>query len=205
MKSLFCRRTAELSVFFGLLCAVALSFAQFEAACDDLRTNVLRLHIIANSDSKEDQALKLLVRDRILEETTNVFEGKTKLEQAEIAVRENLSRIEKTVCEVLAENGAAYQGCVTIGNAYFETREYEQFTLPAGNYRSLIVKLGKAEGKNWWCVVFPSICLPAASQAHLSDSVQESSAKIAEHPQRYVMRFKTVEIYEDIKKFFKDQ
>ena len=105
----------------------------------------------------------------------------------------------------ISENGFSYGASAEIGNSYFETREYEDFTLPAGNYRSLIIRLGKAQGKNWWCVIFPAVCIPAATDASLSDSASDTSAQIAEHPQKYVMRFKTVEIYEDLKKFLNDK
>ncbi|MEE1330736.1 MAG: stage II sporulation protein R [Acutalibacteraceae bacterium] len=198
----FSRRAAELSLFFGLLCAVFLSMAHFDAACDDLRGNVLRLHIIANSDSEADQAVKLAVRDRILKETSEIFGEGTTLAEAEKLAAENLGKITKCANSVLAENGFGYTAESELGNSYFETREYETFTLPAGNYRSLIVKLGNGEGKNWWCVVFPAVCLPAAApDAELSDSTTETGAKIAENPKKYIARFKAVEIYEDFKKF----
>lgn len=198
----FSRRAAELSLFFGLLCAVFLSMAHFDAACDDLRGNVLRLHIIANSDSEADQAVKLAVRDRILKETSEIFDEGTTLAEAEKLAVENLGKITKCANSVLAENGFGYTAESELGNSYFETREYETFTLPAGNYRSLIVKLGNGEGKNWWCVVFPAVCLPAAApDAELSDSTTETGAKIAENPKKYIARFKAVEIYEDFKKF----
>lgn len=198
----FSRRAAELSLFFGLLCAVFLSMAHFDAACDDLRGNVLRLHIIANSDSEADQAVKLAVRDRILKETSKIFGEGTTLAEAEKLAVENLGKITKCANSVLAENGFGYTAESELGNSYFETREYETFTLPAGNYRSLIVKLGNGEGKNWWCVVFPAVCLPAAApDAELSDSTTETGAKIAENPKKYIARFKAVEIYEDFKKF----
>ena len=197
----FSRHAVELSVLFGLLCAVLLSTARFDAACDDLRHNVLRLHIIANSDSDADQAVKIKVRDRILEETSAVFENKTNLSEAEGAVEERLNDFEEIAKSVLCENGFDYGASAELGTDFFETREYESFTLPAGNYRSLIIRLGKAEGKNWWCVVFPAVCVPAASpDARLSDSASEESALIAEHPQKYIMKFKAVEIYEDLKR-----
>lgn len=201
LKKMFSRRAAELSVLLGLLCAIFASMAHFEAACDDLRQNVLRLHIIANSDSEADQAVKLLVRDKILEQSADIFKGETELTLAEKAAEENLEGFCETAERVLAENGFSYGATAEIGVSYFETREYDDFTLPAGNYRSLIIRLGAAEGKNWWCVVFPAVCIPAASDANLSDSTSCTSAQIAEHPQKYVMRFKTVEIYEDLKKF----
>ena len=200
-KKLFSRRAAELSLLCGLLCSVFLSAAHFGAACDDLRSNVLRLHIIANSNSEADQAVKLLVRDRILSETTDIFTGAEGLANAEKKAAERLGDIAEYAAETLEENGFGYGATAEIGNSYFETREYDTFTLPAGNYRSLIIRLGKAEGKNWWCVVFPAVCIPAAAPgAELSDSTSEASAEIAEHPQKYIMRFKAVEIFEDFKR-----
>ena len=205
IKKIFSRRGAELSAVVGLLCAIFASMAHFEAACDDLRQNVLRLLIIANSDSEEDQAVKLLVRDKILEESTDIFAGETDLKRAEEKAAERVNEFCETAEKVLRENGFSYGASAGRGDSYFETREYEDFTLPAGNYRSLIIRLGKAQGKNWWCVIFPAVCVPAATDASLSDSTRDTSAQIAEHPQKYVMRFKTVEIYEDIKKFLKNK
>ena len=202
---LFSKKRLQLSVLFALLFTITLSMVHFDSDCRELRQNVLRLHIIANSDSPRDQAVKLAVRDRILEETGEIFTGKTDLQAAQAAAEQNLPRFRQLAESVLRENGFSHHVTAEIGNSYFETREYEDFTLPAGTYRSLSIKIGKAEGKNWWCVVFPSICIPAASEACLSDSVEQSSAAIAENPQKYVMRFKTVEIYEDLKKFFTER
>lgn len=190
----------EFAVFFGLLCAVTLSMAHFSAACDDLRTNVLRMHIIANSDSEDDQRLKLMVRDRILEESGDVFKGSTDLDSAIISASNSISEFEEIANKVIKENGFDYTADAEIGDSYFENRVYDDFTLPAGTYKSLIVRLGKAEGKNWWCVVFPSVCVPAAGKGELSDSTSRESASIAEQPQKYIMQFKAVEIYEDFKK-----
>ncbi len=205
IKKMFSRRGAELSVVVGLLCAIFASMAHFEAACDDLRQSVLRLHIIANSNSEEDQAVKLLVRDKILEESTDIFTGETNLHKAEEKAADRLNEFCETAERVLSENGFSYGADAEIGYSYFETREYEDFTLPAGNYRSLIIRLGEAKGKNWWCVIFPAVCIPAATDASLSDSASNTSAQIAEHPQKYIMRFKTVEIYEDLKKFLNNK
>ena len=200
-KQLSKRNTAELAVLMGLIFTAVMSFARFDAACEDLRQNVLRLHIIANSNSEADQAVKLLVRDRILSETTDIFTGAAGLADAEKKAAERIGDIAEYAAETLEENGFGYGATAEIGNSYFETREYETFTLPAGNYRSLIIRLGKAEGKNWWCVVFPAVCIPAAAQgAELSDSTSKASAEIAEHPQKYIMRFKAVEIFEDFKR-----
>lgn len=197
------RRIGEISLILGLLSAIFLNIAHFDAACEDLRHNVLRLHIIANSDSREDQELKLLIRDEILAATPDVFKDKTDITDAEESVAVNLPVFKEIAEKVLKENGAEYSADAMLGDSYFETREYDDFTLPAGTYRSLIIKLGKAEGKNWWCVVFPAVCLPsAAPEAKLTDSTSEESANIAQNPDKFIMRFKAVEIYENFKKRF---
>lgn len=195
------RKRLELALLFGLISAILLSVSNFNATCDDLRTNVLRLHIIANSDSIEDQALKLKVRDEILAKTGEMFEKTDNLSDAKQQAQNSLNEFEKIANEVILNNGYNYKATATVGKADFSTREYEDFTLPAGEYPSLIITLGEGEGKNWWCVVFPAVCIPAASKHHLNESTNDKSAKVAENPQRYVMRFKTVEIYEKIKNF----
>lgn len=200
VKNLVSKKAIHLSVIFGLLCAVFVSFADFNIACDELRTNVLRLHIIANSDSEADQSLKLMIRDELLLQSEEIFAEASDIEGA-ISVAENsLEAIEQIANGVLKENGAEYPATASVGEHYFETREYEDFTLPAGNYKSLIIDLGAGKGKNWWCVIFPEVCIPAASDGSLSDAVTEQGTAVAENPERYVMRFKTVEIYEKIKK-----
>ena len=202
-KILVSKKIIRLSLACGLICSVFLSFAHFNAACDDLKTNVLRLHIIANSDSDLDQALKLKIRDRILENSNNVFEESDDIKSALLNAQKNTDYFESIANSVIKEEGFCYKSKVRVGKSYFETREYDEFTLPAGNYNSLIVTVGEGKGKNWWCVVFPEICLPAASnKASLSDAVSKESAEIAESAPKYVMRFKAVEIYEDIKKLF---
>lgn len=196
------KKRIRLSLLFGLLCAMLLSMTSFEAICDDLRENVLRLHIIANSDSPEDQELKLKIRDEILINTEAAFKNAERLEVAECEAKKRLSEFSTIANRVIKENGFDYKAEVSLGDSFFETREYETFTLPAGNYRSLIIKLGKAEGKNWWCVVFPSVCVPAASGSDLRDSVKDKSATVAEQSDRYIVKFKAVEIYEKIRSWF---
>ena len=191
----------KLSLCFGLICAVLLSMTNFNALCDDLRQNVLRLHIIANSDSTIDQELKLKIRDEILKEASSVFAEADSLSLAQSKAREKLSYFSDIANKVIKENGFSYKATVSLGDCFFETRHYDTFSLPAGEYRSLIIKLGEAKGKNWWCVIFPSVCIPAAT-SNLRDSVKEESAQIAEQSGRYIIKFKTVEIYEKIKRFF---
>jgi len=197
------RRNLELSVLFALIFSVLLSFVRFDAACADIKTNVVRLHIIANSDSDIDQSLKLKVRDAVLEETGKIFDSTENYDTALSVCKNNLSVFEKIADRVIKENGFSYKSEASVGNTYFETREYDTFTLPAGTYKSLNIKLGKAEGKNWWCVVFPAVCIPAATDTDLSDSVGNEGVEITSNAPKYVAKFKVVEIYEDIKQWFK--
>lgn len=196
------QKNIERGILIGLICAVILSFSGFDSACDSLRQNVLRLHILANSDNLADQEIKLKIRDEILK-TTDIFEECTDLDSALLAAEKQKKNIEKTAKKVLEENGLDYDVSVEIGDSYFTTREYDDFTLPAGNYKSLIVKLGKAEGKNWWCVLFPAVCVPSAAKHSLKESASQKSSEIAENPEGYKIRFKTVELYEEIKKILK--
>ncbi len=193
------RKNIEQGILIGLICAIMLSLAHFDAACTDLKNSVLRLHIRANSDSCEDQQLKLAIRDKILEQSDTVFDKCTDLDSAILSAEKNSGKIEEIANSVIKEYGYDYTASVSVGESYFETREYDSFVLPAGNYRSLIVNIGKAQGKNWWCVVFPAVCLPAAD-ANLQDSASVESSKIAENAPKYVMKFKIVEWYEQIKK-----
>ena len=196
------RKNVELGVLFGLICAIVLNFLHFEARCDELRQGVLRLHIIANSDDEADQKLKLEVRDEILKNSTDMFKNCNSTEDAIITASESIESINKIANKVIKEKGFSYNARVSVEDRYFDTREYDNFTLPAGIYKSLVVDLGEAKGKNWWCVVFPCVCVPTAYDASLSDSVSNEAAKAAENAPKYRIKFKTVEIYEEIRKIF---
>lgn len=198
------KKALEWGLIFGFICSVFCSFADFDASCEELRHNVLRLHIVANSDSEQDQTLKLEIRDRILEESQSLFETEKDLQSAIKTAKENIKLYEKIANEVINEAGLDYKAEAKIGKAFFETRVYEDFTLPSGEYESLIINLGKSEGKNWWCVVFPSVCLPLENRASLSQSVGEKGCEIAQNGERFKAKFKTVEIYEKIKKSLKN-
>ncbi len=203
MKKKVSLKIINISLCLALISGVFLSLADFNAACEELRNNVLRLHIIANSDSAEDQELKLKIRDEILKKSGDIFDNANNIEDAILIADKRTKEFCDIANRVIKENGFSYQATVFIGDSYFETREYDSFTLPAGVYKSLIIKVGKSQGKNWWCVIFPEICLPAAMKGDLTDTVSEDSAEIAKKPQKYIMRFKAVEIYEEIKNLIK--
>ena len=138
------------------------------AATAQVPGEVLRLRVVAHSDSREEQELKLKVRDGVLEEAAKWCQGAESLEEANTALCTHLQSIGKAAQAVLDREGSGHGCRVQVMDAYFPTKEYQGFTLPAGVYRTLQVTLGDGGGRNWWCVVFPALCLPGALSAPLS-------------------------------------
>lgn len=125
---------------------------------------VIRLHLIANSNSAEDQAVKLKVRDAILSEAEPLLYGVKSEAEARAIIEGSISLLEAAAERVLTENGFEYGAKVTLGYEYYPRRDYEGFYLPAGTYMSLRVLLGDASGENWWCVLFPPLCTASAEK-----------------------------------------
>ena len=188
----------------GLLVAISVQFMTgFAADCGEIRNKVLRLHILANSDTQEDQDLKLAVRDRILEESGTLFNCLDSKEEAEQSVDENLEQIEEIAADEIERQGYDYPVKAERVRMFFDTRVYETFTLPAGQYDAVRVTIGEAEGHNWWCVLYPMLCLPAAQpQEELEQNFTESQADMIENAEDYQVEFATVEIIEKIKNWF---
>jgi len=170
-----------LTLFLSGLCfAVECSAEKMQ-----LREEIIRLHIVANSDSNADQALKLRVRDGVNNYLGQILAGVDNADQAQKIISENISHIQAVAKEQLAKEGSAYSINVRLGEECFDIRHYDTFSLPSGVYTSLRIEIGKAEGKNWWCVAFPSLCMPATSEkftevaadAGFSDQLTESIAK----------------------------
>ncbi|MDD4700044.1 MAG: stage II sporulation protein R [Oscillospiraceae bacterium] len=198
----------RMAITFGLIFSLVLCFVRFDADCEQIRGSVLRLHVLANSDSDEDQTLKLTVRDKLLVEADSLFTDTSTEEEAICAAKDNLPQLQQVAEEVILENGYDYGVTVEIGEAYFNTRVYDTFTLPAGNYEAVRVLIGEAKGKNWWCVMFPPVCVPAAmADTNIGDVLDENQTDIVENSNSYEIRFKTVEVFEKAKnylsKFFK--
>lgn len=186
-----------------LLLSFVFSCASFAKQCDEIRGEVLRLHILANSDTEADQALKLKVRDAVLAEGADIFEGAPDLLTAQSNIEAQTERLrtiaEKTICE----NGYNYPVQVVIDKEYFNTRTYEDVTMPAGQYNAVRVLIGSGQGKNWWCVMFPPMCLPAAeSETTIDQVLTEEGTKLVKSNPKYEVRFKIVEIFEELKEKF---
>lgn len=191
----------EISVLIGLILTILVGgFTTFAADCNQIREDVLRLHILANSDSEEDQALKLKVRDRILTEMGSTFETPETLEEAKNSAADHLKLVKEIAQDEIARNGYDYTVNAEIVNMYFTTRQYDTFTLPAGMYDAVRISIGKAEGKNWWCVLYPPLCLPAAQpQEALEEGFNEDEADLVTKNPKYEVRFAVVEWFEDLK------
>lgn len=183
----------------GFILTVLISFTGFSARCEALSENVLRLHVLANSDSQEDQAVKLLVRDAVLEEVQNWCSDAQDFDTALAEVCTHLEGLEAAANRVLEEEGASYRAKAEVCSMYFTTRTYETGTMPAGKYRALRISLGDAQGHNWWCVAFPSLCVPGASDL---DALPAGTQEMVSEPERFEVRFKAVEIFNSILDFF---
>ena len=167
----------------------------------DLSEKLIRLHVVANSDSDEDQALKLKVRDGILNDVAEILDGVTAREEAVRLVEENMDLILSGAREVILENGYNYNVTASISVEKFPTRDYETFSLPAGEYTSLRVVIGSGCGHNWWCVIFPPLCVSAATDAEevFSSLSDEEMRLITEDGPEYVFKFKSIELLEKLK------
>ncbi|MFQ9951905.1 MAG: stage II sporulation protein R [Clostridium sp.] len=175
----------------------------FAGQCETISDRVLRVHVLANSDSQEDQALKLKVRDKVLECSAYMLDDAQDLNQAEALTEQNLQDIQKVAQEEVYRQGYDYPVKVELTNMHFNTRVYETVTLPAGEYDALRVSIGEAQGHNWWCVMFPPMCLPAAEESkELQDVLDPAQMEIVEGGSQYEVKFKTIEVLEDIKSWF---
>ena len=163
MDGVFMKKIIKIAIcLFLLISAVYLGDAWQDKKA--LQENLIRLHIVADSDSREDQAIKLQVRDAVIGYLQPLTEGFSDKEQAMRYIASELSTIQAVANETLAELGESDRAVVTLEREAFDTREYDTFSLPAGLYDSLRIRIGEGQGKNWWCVVFPSLCLPATSE-----------------------------------------
>ena len=187
-----------LALFVACLVCTAL---WAEATQVRLASQVIRLHVLANSDSEEDQALKLEVRDRVLETTSALLAGETEPQAAAVLLDQHLDDIAQTAAQEISSQGHDDRVEVRLEQTWFPTRQYQGLSLPAGNYLALRVLIGAAEGHNWWCVVFPNLCLPAVSERALEASTLTPGqiSLLQEEETSYVFRFKALELWQSLK------
>lgn len=188
-------------VFAAVFAAGACSVGAFAYNCSRVRSDVLRLHVIANSDCSADQQLKLMVRDAVLERGAQLFDGTVTADEARRKIEPHKAELEAAAREVIERAGYDYPVSVNVVNEYFATRCYGSLTMPAGRYTAVKVVIGEGAGHNWWCVMFPPLCLPAAQDrgGNLDAFFDDGELKVVESSGRYEPRFKIVEIIEKLK------
>ncbi|MGI6167025.1 MAG: stage II sporulation protein R [Eubacteriales bacterium] len=171
----------------------------------EIYDSVIRLHVIANSDSDHDQALKLRVRDRVLEEASEIIADCSTRAEAEVALRAALGQIEAAAAEVVSAEGENYPVRAELGEEEYPTKSYESICFPAGRYMSLRVSIGEAVGENWWCVLFPNLCLSAATKKNAEEAFIEAGLTPKQYriitetkDTKYTVRFKVLEVISQI-------
>lgn len=159
----------------------------------NLREQLIRLHVVANSDSEEDQRVKLRVRDAVLESLRTDLDKLSDIDSAEAYLQENLPKIRETANRVLERAGVTGRTVVTLCEEVFDTRRYDTFSLPAGVYKSLRIVIGEGKGHNWWCVAFPALCIPDTEDAFKDTAVcagfSETLTNTLSAEENYEVRF----------------
>lgn len=181
------------SLSCGLVICGLLSITGFCAACDDIDDRILRFHILANSDSQEDQSLKLLVRDEIIAYTDSMFSSCKTKEEAVSAASEHIKDIEKKAQNVVYSEGYNYDVTAYVTKMHFDTRVYDDFTLPSGEYDAVRIVIGSGKGHNWWCVLYPAVCVPSA-QKNIGSVLNKNETDIVTGGDRFIVRFKIAEV-----------
>ena len=198
---------AEIALLLGLAVFLA-SGAMALQTEQELSDRGVRLHVLANSDSEEDQALKLRVRDRVLAYVEPLLEGSADRREAEALLRGRLLELERVAGEEIRAAGYDYRVEARLEDTSFPTREYEGFTLPAGKYLALRLVIGAGAGRNWWCVVFPPLCAAAAEEvpaaALAAGLSREQVGLITEENQGYVLKSKLVEFWGEVRARLED-
>ena len=193
-------KAIDISVFVTLIICIIATIS-FENDCKGIREDVLRLHVIANSDKEYDQELKLKVRDAVLKSGKTVFSGSEDIISAEnrIAVSKNI--LLNSARETIQSLGYNYDVKIELARSYFPTRTYDDITLPAGYYKAVRIIIGEGKGKNWWCIMFPPLCLPAATNKKdiIDGFLTEKEMKIVTSSPEYEVRFWLVEKYYELK------
>ena len=207
-KSIFYRILLVLLLLIVFVCFSAYFYVT--AVSSGLSDSVFRLHVIANSDSDEDQALKLKVRDSLLEYMNSLCSSTSSKEEAMRIANEHIDDFTKIAQDVIAQNGYDYSVDVSVGSCDFPTKEYGDVSLPAGTYDALRVKIGSASGHNWWCVMFPPLCfvdvssgiVPDESKEILHDTMSDEEYDLvtsSDSDSELTFKFKLVEFFENFR------
>lgn len=188
----------------GLLLTVLFHFYGFAADCAAIREDVVRVHILANSDSEADQALKLKVRDAVVAVGAGLLDGVADTAGARAAIGAALPQLQAVAQQCVYDEGYSYPVTAHLTTMYFTTRVYEAGTFPAGYYDAVRFTIGEGNGQNWWCVMFPPLCVAAATdKSTLSDVFTDSQTQAVQNGRQYQVRFKVVEWVEEFLTLFR--
>lgn len=179
----------------ALLCGL-ISLFSFAGNSEGIRERVVRLHVLAHSDSDEEQALKLKVRDAVAEEAAVLLGEQPDREAVLACLREQLPHLRETAQDCVREAGYTHTVTAELTEMYFTTREYDSGTYPAGWYDALRITIGEGAGRNWWCVLYPPLCVAASTKAPTADEVLTAGQLAVVNTPRYAVRFKVVEWWE---------
>lgn len=197
-------KAIDITVFLTLIVCIVATVS-FENDCKGIREEVLRLHVIANSDEPYDQELKLRVRDALLQAGESIFSGSEDIISAESKIADKRDILRYTAEETVSNLGFDYDVKIELARSYFPTKTYGSLTLPAGYYKAVRVIIGEGKGKNWWCIMFPPLCLPAVTNREdiIGDFLSDKQMQIVTSNPKYEVRFWLVEKYYHIKnKYF---
>lgn len=192
-------------LFLFIFYFIFYSFSYSYSVSNNLEDTLFRLHVIANSDSKEDQNLKIYIRDKVVTYLKN-FSFNNKKELIEF-LNSHQSELQQIIDSAIAEQGYKYTTSFEIGNSYYPQKKYENIILPSGYYDGLKIKIGKAEGKNWWCVLFPPMCLIDSSTCELPEESEiilentlsnESNSLVSSNESNYKFKFKLVDFINNL-------
>ena len=201
LLSILCSKKVKYAFILIILLCLYISICAFSyvnAVSSSLKDSVFRLHVLANSDSEEDQNLKYKVRDSLIEYMNSLCENVTSKEEAISIAEENKDNFYEIAKNVISENGYDYDVSIEIGNFSFPTKNYGDISLPNGYYDALRVKIGKAEGQNWWCVMFPPLCfvnvssgiVPEESKNNLKENLSDEEFSIVSNEDTAQIKFK---------------
>lgn len=193
-------KKVKLSVTIAIVASIIFSIYSFAQTSEEIRSDFIRLHVIANSDSAFDQELKLNVRDFVLNNGSTIFDGTVNPQNVFLKVPKYLPELEELTEKFIRTYGYDYNVTITLEKEYFTTRTYNTVTLPAGEYTALKVVIGDGSGKNWWCVMFPPMCISAADEQEvLKTKVTENELRLVNKNPQFEVRFKIIELIEEIK------
>ena len=167
----FKRLIVLISLFMLFFIISAISYTN--ATCNSISNSIFRLHVIANSDTEEDQELKYMVRDSVISYINNITKDATSKEEVIEITKNNLEEVKHIALKTIQDNGYSYSVNVSVGNFSFPTKQYGDIKLPPGFYDALRIEIGEAQGQNWWCVMFPPLCFVDISSGIVPDESKE--------------------------------